>query len=566
MTYPYGTATRWQRLKRLPDRTPLRIKLIAAVLALVTVALVVISLAGTIVLRGNLIGQVDDQYLQIDDLAGVTQQVRAYLDYGYQTISNGFSIQWLPQSGPAQTVVYETKGTPDGQPGEPVPGPSVRIGDPWLQAGLNPVTVSSASGGATWRVISFPYAYGSIHGQGPVNGTIVVGYDVTSIYHTIDELTLIDLIISILLLVVIGVLGVALIRSSLQPLTDIERTAEAIAAGDLSRRVPENDPDTEVGRLGRSLNVMLSHIEGSFRARAASEAAARRSEEAARHSATLASRSEDRMRRFVADASHELRTPLTAIRGYAEYYRQRGGIANGSRIATKPAPMASTTEAGLSGTDLDHLIQRVEQEAKRMGVLVDDLLLLARLDQQRPLDFHTVDMLAIGADALNDARVIAPERTINLTVASPEAALVVGDEVGLRQVVGNLMSNAMTHTPEGTPIDITISVGEPDKGQALTAEGPAVILEVKDHGPGLSAEQQEHVFERFYRTDRARTRTAGGTGLGLAIVAAMIDAHRGKVWVESQPGDGATFGFALPLAPEARLALTDDPDGDPDDG
>jgi len=566
MTYPYGTATRWQRLKRLPDRTPLRIKLIAAVLALVTVALVVISLAGTIVLRGNLIGQVDDQYLQIDDLAGVTQQVRAYLDYGYQTISNGFSIQWLPQSGPAQTVVYETKGTPDGQPGEPVPGPSVRIGDPWLQAGLNPVTVSSASGGATWRVISFPYAYGSIHGQGPVNGTIVVGYDVTSIYHTIDELTLIDLIISILLLVVIGVLGVALIRSSLQPLTDIERTAEAIAAGDLSRRVPENDPDTEVGRLGRSLNVMLSHIEGSFRARAASEAAARRSEEAARHSATLASRSEDRMRRFVADASHELRTPLTAIRGYAEYYRQRGGIANGSRIATKPAPLASTTEAGLSGTDLDHLIQRVEQEAKRMGVLVDDLLLLARLDQQRPLDFHTVDMLAIGADALNDARVIAPERTINLTVASPEAALVVGDEVGLRQVVGNLMSNAMTHTPEGTPIDITISVGEPDKGQALTAEGPAVILEVKDHGPGLSAEQQEHVFERFYRTDRARTRTAGGTGLGLAIVAAMIDAHRGKVWVESQPGDGATFGFALPLAPEARLALTDDPDGDPDDG
>ena len=566
MTYPYGTATRWQRLKRLPDRTPLRIKLIAAVLALVTVALVVISLAGTIVLRGNLIGQVDDQYLQIDDLAGVTQQVRAYLDYGYQTISNGFSIQWLPQSGPAQTVVYETKGTPDGQPGEPVPGPSVRIGDPWLQAGLNPVTVSSASGGATWRVISFPYAYGSIHGQGPVNGTIVVGYDVTSIYHTIDELTLIDLIISILLLVVIGVLGVALIRSSLQPLTDIERTAEAIAAGDLSRRVPENDPDTEVGRLGRSLNVMLSHIEGSFRARAASEAAARRSEEAARHSATLASRSEDRMRRFVADASHELRTPLTAIRGYAEYYRQRGGIANGSRIATKPAPLASTTEAGLSGTDLDHLIQRVEQEAKRMGVLVDDLLLLARLDQQRPLDFHTVDMLAIGADALNDARVIAPERTINLTVASPEAALVVGDEVGLRQVVGNLMSNAMTHTPEGTPIDITISVGEPDKGQALTAEGPAVILEVKDHGPGLSAEQQEHVFERFYRTDRARTRTAGGTGLGLAIVAAMIDAHRGKVWVESQPGDGATFGFALPLAPEARLALTDDPDGGPDDG
>lgn len=183
-----------------------------------------------------------------------------------------------------------------------------------------------------------------------------------------------------------------------------------------------------------------------------------------------------------------------------------------------------------------------------MGVLVDDMLLLARLDEQRPLDSHTVDLLAIAADALHDARLIAPERAINLTVGTPEAPLVTGDEVGLRQVVGNLMSNAMTHTPDGTPIEITI------RSTTLDTTGPAVALEVADCGPGLTDEQREHVFERFYRTDRARTRTAGGTGLGLAIVAAMVSAHHGRVWVDSTPGDGATFGFAIPLAPEARPA------------
>jgi two-component system OmpR family sensor kinase len=288
-----------------------------------------------------------------------------------------------------------------------------------------------------------------------------------------------------------------------------------------------------------------------------------------------ANRSEDRMRRFVADASHELRTPLTAIRGYAEYYRQRGGTSSPTarasttaEPASRPAepngagPAAPAVQLNGNGTvegtfDLDRMIERVEQEAKRMGVLVDDLLLLARLDQQRPLDFRTVDMLGIAVDALHDARVIGPDRTINLTVASPEAALVIGDEVGLRQVVGNLMNNAITHTPDGTPVDITIKVSatapvpfSPEDG----AQEPIVILEVADHGSGLSAEQREHVFERFYRTDRSRTRKAGGTGLGLAIVNSMISAHGGRVWVDATPGGGATFGFGLSLAPEARLA------------
>jgi two-component system, OmpR family, sensor kinase len=365
------------------------------------------------------------------------------------------------------------------------------------------------------------------------------------------------------------------VKASLRPLTAIERTAGQIAAGDLTRRVPLADPRTEVGRLAGSLNQMLEHIEVAFHARTASEEAARRSEEAARRAAMAANRSEDRMRRFIADASHELRTPLTAIRGYAEYYRQRGGTsasAGSTSKATKATKASDAAEkepttpdaaavppngnGALEGTfDLDRMIGRVEQEATRMGVLVDDLLLLARLDRQRPLDSRTVDLLGIAVDALHDARVIAPDRTINLTVASPEAALVIGDEVGLRQVVGNLMNNAITHTPDGTPIDITISVRSeapvPFASQ-VGADEPIVILEVADHGPGLTSEQREHVFERFYRTDRSRTRKAGGTGLGLAIVYSMISAHGGRVWVDTTPGGGATFGFGLPLAPEAR--------------
>ncbi len=547
--------TRWQAARALPSRIPLRVKLIAAVLALVTAALTVISIAGITVLRGYLLDQADQQLTADVGNGDILDIVRGYLvAQRPQPTGNGISIQWLPAHGPVQPVWIDYAGFRGGQLGPQLPGPAAAHGASWLNKGIDePITVRSATGNQRWRVISAAATLDTLTGQGPYHGTIIVGINVTSIYRTINELTIIDLIISGLLLIVVGILGVALIQSSLRPLTDIEKTAEAIAAGDLSRRVPAHDSRTEVGRLGRSLNIMLAHIESSFRARTASEEAARRSEDAARKSALAASRSEDRMRRFVADASHELRTPLTAIRGYAEYYRQRGGT-QGPNGET-PAANDGTQAGGLAKPDLDHLIQRVEQEAKRMGLLVDDMLLLARLDQQRPLDFGTVDLLAIAADALHDARVISPERSIMLTVGSPDAALVVGDEAGLRQVVGNLMSNAMMHTPKGTPIDITIRVGTlPDERAPGNAAEPAVILEVTDQGPGLGDDQQEHVFERFYRTDRARSRTAGGTGLGLAIVSAMVAAHHGTVWVDSTPGQGATFGFALPLAPEARLA------------
>ncbi len=433
--------------------------------------------------------------------------------------------------------------------------------------------VGARSGGRKWLVEVYPDQPFTFADGSSASGTLVLGTDVTTAYMTIGKLTSIDLIVSLIALTGLAVVGVALVRASLRPLTEIEATAQDIAAGDLSRRVPERDPRTEIGRLGRSLNAMLAQIETAFRARADSESAARKSEE--------------RMRQFVADASHELRTPLTAIRGFAEYYRQRGGLdlTPSGRTPSGPAPDGPAPDGrpaighgSLPPADLDRIMRRVEQESARMGVLVEDMLLLARLDQQRPLEHRPIDLLTLAADAVHDARVVAPERSINLTVGSGTALLVLGDEVRLRQVIGNLMSNALVHTPDGTPIDVRIRSGSFDEGPSLRADaiapgmqppaaelpaaGPlAAVLEVADRGPGLTPAQAERAFERFYRADQART--SGGTGLGLAIVAALVSAHGGRVWVESPPGGGAIFRIALPLAPEA-LGTDADADHDAD--
>ncbi len=479
MASPTGSTGFWRSARKLPARTPLRVKLIAAVLALVTAALAVISIAGIAFLRGYLLHQADRELRAAAYNANAGSIISSYLYDSGRPQYGGLSIQWLPADGKLQQVVAEVSGFSRGGQPNLAPGPAVRRSDGWLykpgsvnartHSWINtrgapasapvsaPVTVHASSGDGRWRVVSSAATFRGPSGQ-TVKGSIILGIDVTTPYRTIGELTAIDLIVSGALLVVLAIFGIAVIRSSLRPLTDIERTAEAIAAGDLGRRVPERDPRTEVGKLGRSLNAMLAQIESAFRARTASEESARRSEEAARWSALAASRSEDRLRQFVADASHELRTPLTAIRGYAEYYRQRGGVGDNPRGDRPPAnsppadsppansPPANsqtadsdtadpTTSFGpgrptgpLTRSDLDHLIERVESEAARMGVLVDDMLLLARLDQQRQLDFRTVDLLAIAADALHDARVIAPRRAINLTVGTPEAPLVTGDE------------------------------------------------------------------------------------------------------------------------------------------
>jgi two-component system OmpR family sensor kinase len=537
MSFGSGLSRRWQKARRLPGRTPLRIKLITAVLALVFIALGVISVAGISVLRSYLLGQVDTQ---LADSAETTQHTvsRCLSDpSSCPFYSRGLTIYWLPAGGPTQQIVLAAQN-PFAMPSqqEPIPGPALSNSQSWTDSIVGkPVTVPAVTGDGRWRVLALPAtANNNLTGQA-TNGTIIIGIDVSNVYSTLGALVIIDLIVSGIVLVALAIVGIAIVRTSLRPLTDIELTAGAIAAGDLSERVPDRDPRTEVGRLGRSLNTMLTQVEAAFHARERSEAAALRSEE--------------RMRQFVADASHELRTPLTAIRGYAEYYRQRGGAAgNGARHAApesaEPGPAA---DGGLSEPDVDRIMQRVEQESARMGVLVEDMLLLARLDQQRPIERRPVDMLTLAADAVQDARMIAPGRTIDLTVGSGAAFLVLGDEARLRQVITNLMSNALSHTPDGTPIDVRLLAHGPDG----RLPAPSVTLEVDDHGPGLSKEQADRVFERFYRADQARGRKTGGAGLGLAIVAALVTAHGGAVGVDTAPGSGAMFWITLPLAAEA---------------
>jgi len=325
-------------------------------------------------------------------------------------------------------------------------------------------------------------------------GVAVVAIPLKSMNATLHRLILVDLGVGGLLLVLLGFLGYFVVRVGLRPLGDIEETAGAIAAGDLSRRVDRVEPSTEVGRLGASLNVMLERIEYSFNEQRASE---------------------NRLRQFLADASHELRTPVTSIRGYAELFR-RGA-------AERPDDLATA-------------MRRIEDESIRMGSLVDDLLLLARLDQGRPLEEVPVDLALIAADSASDAEVLAPDREVVLQVAGP--LVVLGDEPRLRQVVGNLLQNALRHTPAGAKVTLTAG-----------RRGSDVFLSVTDEGPGISPEHLPHLFERFYRADPSRTRMSGGAGLGLAIVASIVDSLGGTASVVSELGHGATFTISLPVAP-----------------
>jgi two-component system OmpR family sensor kinase len=545
MAYNTRSGGFWESLRRLPERMSLRSKMVVAALTLAAVALAVISVTGLSFLRSYLIGQADSQ------LNSLATQARAY--GGHLPPRNSFSpeawtVTFVPASRGTSGGIID--GNLQGASGPPLITP----GASWLTSGTHE-TVPAQSGSDRWRVLAVQHAT-LLLPSGNESGTLVFGVDVTSQYATLAKLTSVDIVVSVLILLALVAGSMAVVGASLRPLTDIEKTAGAIAAGDLTRRVPELDPRTEVGRLGRSLNVMLSQIETAFDAQSQSEEAARRSE--------------GRMRQFLGDASHELRTPLTAIRGFAEYYRQRGGVRSAADGANEAAPSGT---GQLTRADLDRIMRRLEQESARMGVLVEDMLLLARLDQQRPLDHSTVDLLTLAADAVHDARMVAPDRAINLTVSSGAALLVKGDEVRLRQVIGNLMSNALSHTPDSTPIDVLIRSGnmaevqsataspeEPQAFQGAHTTTPAAVLEVTDHGPGLTEEQAAHVFERFYRADAART--TGGTGLGLAIVAALVTAHGGAVWVRTQPGQGATFAIALPLAPEAVHEAEDDEDQD----
>jgi two-component system OmpR family sensor kinase len=284
-----------------------------------------------------------------------------------------------------------------------------------------------------------------------------------------------------------------LVGLGLRPLDRMGATAGAIAAGDLSRRVSPATERTEVGRLGLALNAMLAQIEKAFAEREASEG---------------------RLRRFLADASHELRTPLAAIRGYAELFRL--GVVREPDEAAKSA-------------------RRIEEEAARMGQLVENLLTLARLDQLPDIAMAPVDLTRLVADAIDDGRAAAPDRDV--TFHHDGAISVMGDASQLRQVIGNLVGNALVHTPTGTPIEISV---EP--------EGDRAKLEVRDHGNGLPVADSAELFERFWRADPGRERGRGGAGLGLSIVAAIVAAHGGSVKAVNAPDGGAAFTVYLPRA------------------
>jgi two-component system OmpR family sensor kinase len=533
--------------------------MITALLALVIIALAIISVASLTVFRNYQIQRANQQVTELYSRESMLLQSGHQVNLSV-TPFGPYLIAIVPSgTALAAQAAHQPGGLPTG-----TSLPAIPTSSSWYKAhGGHLINVGALSGSDNWQVVAqqLPVVYMNNFGQSQAGHVdLIIGVDLGDINGTISQLAGIDLIVSVLIIVGLAIVGVTIVRASLRPLTDIEKTAGAIAAGDLSRRVPDQDPHTEVGRLGRSLNSMLAQIESSFDARTRSEAAARRSEE--------------RMRQFVADASHELRTPLTAMRGYAEYYRQLGGLQDDAAAAppagAPPAgaqdaepPVNGAGSAGselgsngrLSRGDMDRIMQRVEQESARMGVLVEDMLLLARLDQQRPIEHRPVDLLTLAADAVQDARIIAPDREITLDIGSGAAFLILGDEVRLRQVIGNLMNNALTHTPDGTPVAVRLLPGPREPV-------PSVMLEVADRGPGLRPDQAEHVFERFYRADQARTRTAGGTGLGLAIVAALVAAHDGTVALKTAPGQGATFRITLPLAPEARDGQPDDSDQD----
>ena len=476
---------------------PLRIRLVAAVVVLVAGGLAVSGLVATAALHSYLLQRVDTQ------LSTAQPPPEAFCGGGDFGGGHGFRGRDFPTQ--FYVAHYDGSGAPvcTQQPTTSSGTPNIGTLTPDRadQLSRQPFTVGSTSGGGSWRAL--------VHVD--PNGYDLVATSLGDVDHTVSRLVLLEVGVGLVVLVLLAGAGYVVIERSLKPLVDVEHTAVAIAGGDLSQRVPDLDPRTEIGRLTRALNTMLGQIETAF-------ARQRQSEQAARVS-------EDRMRRFVADASHELRTPLTSIRGFAELYRQ--GAVRDPREVTR-------------------VMRRVEDEAQRMGLLVDDLLLLARLDQERPLMFAPVDLLTIAADAVHDAQAVAPDRSVDLNV-SGSPPVITGDEARLRQVLHNLVTNALRHTPAGTPVTVRLA----------TASERAVV-EVVDHGAGLSPDARDRVFERFYRVDESRARDHGGSGLGLSIVAALVAAHGGNVGVEDTPGGGATFRVELPIALETHSDLSAD--------
>jgi two-component system OmpR family sensor kinase len=479
-------------------RVSLRVRLALAIVLLVGCGLLISDVVTYRYLRGFLMDRLDQQ------LASAASQKD--LLFGGHRGPDDQQTYFGPEGSWAQVVtgqgVVLAAAKVIGSRQFDIPTVPVQLAVDAMQSSLGTSrfdTESSTNGFGPYRVLVTTF----VTGPGSV-AVLEVGIPLSDVRTTLDRLLAIELIVSALIMLAAGGGAWYLVRIGLRPLDDIAETAGAIAAGDLSQRVEVESDRTEVGRLGVALNSMLGQIEAAFDERR---------------------RSEERLRRFLADASHELRTPLTSIRGYSELFRLGA--------ADRPE-------------DLEKAMRRIEQEAARMGILVDDMLLLARLEEGRPLDLQPVELEHLVTDAVDDARAVEPDRPIELVVG--DDPLVLADEGRLRQVVGNLLGNVRVHTPAGAPARVTLG----------SEHGHAVIT-VSDSGPGIDAESMARVFERFYRADPSRTRASGGAGLGLAIAASIVAAHSGHITVSSPPDGGAMFRIELPLAPTGD----EEPQGQP---
>lgn len=467
----------------------LRSQLVAIMMALMLVALAVTGSGTLTLLHSYLQGQVDDK-LKVAVNSVRQQQSFTQLQEQNPNIPTDYSLMLLR---PGQAAV------PFGGSKESYPDIDSLSPAEAKDRNLEPFQVRGTDG-RNWRVVAL-----NVVDSNQRSAVVIIGLPLAPVDSVVEHAALVVIGVGFLTLVLAFFIATWTVSRSFRPLARVEKTAAAIAAGDLSRRVDVENPATEVGRLGGSLNAMLSHIESAFASRMASE---------------------ERMRRFAADASHELRTPLVTIRGFSELYRQ-GALTKEEDVATA--------------------MGRIESEAKRMGSMVEDLLLLARLDEQRPLQQKPVDLLLLANDAVVDTQ--ASDRSRQITLAgidggAPSPAPVLGDEAKLRQVVGNLVGNALRYTPAGTPIELAVGVRTGNDG------GRVSVIEVRDHGAGIPEDEAPRIFERFYRADTSRTRETGGSGLGLAIVAAIVGSHSGTVRIQQTDGGGATMVVSLPFQDE----------------
>ncbi|WP_432245645.1 ATP-binding protein [Arthrobacter sp. G.S.26] len=474
----------------------LRSQLVAIIMGLLVVALTVTGAVTLTLMHSYLQGQVDDKLNAAVALAGKQQSFSQLQAPTNPSVPTDYSL-----------ILYRDQQDPYPLGGDKQNHPDIQDISAAQAEARNRVPFQvRGTDGENWRVVAVNVVLNNSE-----KGVVVIGLPLQSVDDVLSHVTLVVTGVGLLTLLLASLIGSWTVSRSFRPLARVEKTAAAIAAGDLARRVEVDNPHTELGRLGSSLNAMLAHIETAFAARTASEA---------------------KMRRFAADASHELRTPLVTIRGFSELYRH-GALTTPEDVSTA--------------------MGRIESEAKRMGSMVEDLLLLARLDEQRPLQEKPVDLQLIAHDAVVDTQASDRSRVVSLTgidggPAAPAPAL--GDEAKLRQVVGNLVGNAMRYTPDGSPIELAVGV--------RTVDGrPASVIEVRDHGPGISAEDAGKVFQRFYRADTSRTRETGGSGLGLAIVAAIVGSHGGSVRVTDTDGGGATLVVSLPFREDAPAAGPD---------